>query len=468
MNYWSIFILIPLAILILLNIFTGDSEEKSAFWVVVVLTLLQAVYTAILPVEFWNQTLGGLGNFLPINFHPDNISRVLLVAIGITAFGAVVTGRYTLSENKRFNFFNLILVSLIGMNGVVLAGDIFTMYVFMEVISVSSFILIAIEKEKNAFEGAFKYVIMSAIATALMLASIGIIFLAVGNTSFAAISDYMKISGGQNHMVIIAVCLFVAGLFIKGGLVPFHGWLPDAYQSAPAAVSVLLAGIVTKTTGIYTLIRLVVTVFGFSSYLNGILLFVGVVSIVVGALGALGQKDFKRMLAYSSISQVGYIVAGLGCGTYLGIFGAVFHLFNHSVFKSILFMNSAAVEKQTGTREMDKLGGLASKMPVTGGTSATAFLSTAGIPPLAGFWSKLIIIMALWQSGNYTYAVISILAGVITLAYFLLMQKEVFFGKLKAGLEHIKEAEAGFLVPVVLLSVITIVIGLVFPFWWKW
>jgi multicomponent Na+:H+ antiporter subunit D len=206
-----------------------------------------------------------------------------------------------------------------------------------------------------------------------------------------------------------------------------------------------------------------VRVVGLNPHLTEVLLFIGAFSIVAGALAALGQKDLKRMLAYSSISQMGYIVASLATGTVLGVTAALFHFFNHAVFKSQLFVNAAAVEAQTGTRDMDKLGGLAEKMPVTGTTSVIAALSTAGVPPLAGFWSKLLIIIALWLTGHYVYAVIALLASVLTLAYFLSMQRRVFFGKLLIGLENVREGAFGLVAPAVILSGVTIGVGLVFP-----
>jgi multicomponent Na+:H+ antiporter subunit D len=196
---------------------------------------------------------------------------------------------------------------------------------------------------------------------------------------------------------------------------------------------------------------------------KNILMFVGALSIVVGALASLGQNDIKRMLAFSSVSQMGYIVLSIGIGTPLGLAAAVFHILNHAIFKSQLFANAAAVEKQTGTRDMDKLGGLASKMPVTGGTSIVAMLSISGIPPLSGFWSKLLIIIALWQSAHYTYAFIAVVASVITLAYFLSFQRRVFFGKLAQGLENVKEAKFGLILPALILALLTILIGIFFP-----
>jgi multicomponent Na+:H+ antiporter subunit D len=246
-------------------------------------------------------------------------------------------------------------------------------------------------------------------------------------------------------------------------LVPFHGWLPGAYSAAPPAVSILLAGIITKVSGIYALIRLATSVLGPSPSINALLLVVGTISIVVGALAALGQSDLKSMLAYSSISQVGYIVLGLGCGTSLGIAGAIFHLFNHSIFKSLLFVNSAAVEEQLGTTDMNEMSGLGARMRVTNITSLIAFLSTAGVPPLAGFWSKLMIVAALWQSAHYGYALIAVLASVLTLAYLLVIQRRVFFGILAEKWSGIREAGLGITVPAVALAAITVGVGLAFP-----
>ncbi|HNX90987.1 MAG TPA: proton-conducting transporter membrane subunit, partial [Candidatus Omnitrophota bacterium] len=222
-------------------------------------------------------------------------------------------------------------------------------------------------------------------------------------------------------------------------------------------------GIVTKTVGVYALIRLMYYVFGMSPAAQKILMFAGALSIVVGALAAITQKNFKKMLAYSSVSQMGYIILALGCGTTMAIIGAVFHLLNHAIFKSLLFVNSASVEKSLGTVDMEKMGGLGQKMPVTGFTSVIAFLSTAGIPPLSGFWSKLIIITALWTAGNTGYAALALVSSIITLGYFLSMQSMAFFGQVRNGLEDVKESGMGLAIPQAILAIVTIGIGLLFP-----
>lgn len=451
----------PLLAIVLLNLPMRGITQKLAFFFGVIMSLWQ-----IFVVTMMATGRGGtdtLAKYFSLGLTCDNLTLVLLLAIGIVTLTTVLVGMQTICDNKqRFGFVNLVLVAMIGMNGTVMLKDMFSLYIFIEVTAVASFILIAFQRDTNALEGAFKYIILSATATVMMLLSISIMLLVVGDTSFAAAGSAVRQSQG-NPLVIVAIGLFICGLLIKGGVVPFHGWLPGAYSAAPAAASVLLAGIATKTSGIYALIRLTTSVFANNESVNHILLLAGVISILVGAFAAMGQSDFKRMLAYSSISQVGYIILALGCGTNLAIVGAIFHLFNHSIFKSLLFVNSAAVEKQSGTTNMNKLGGLGTKMPITNATSLIAFLSTAGVPPLAGFWSKLIIIIALWQNGLHAYATIAVLASVLTLAYLLMMQRKVFFGKLAEGLTNVKEAGLGITTAASILAAITVGVGIAFP-----
>jgi multicomponent Na+:H+ antiporter subunit D len=455
-------LLLPLLAILILNLPFRNVMQKLAIWAGVLLSLWQVTAVFVLALGLGERT-EIWARFFKFGLSCDNLTLVLLLSIGIVVFTTILVGWQTISNpRQRFGFVNLVFVAMTGMNGTVMLTDLFSLYIFIEITAVSSFILIASQRDQNGLEGAFKYIVLSASATVMMLLSISILLLAAGDTSFAAIGNAVRQSS-DNPLVLFAVGVFICGLFIKGGLVPFHGWLPAAYSAAPAAVSVLLAGIATKASGIYALIRLVTSVFAGNDSIGHILLLVGVISILTGAFAAIGQNDFKRMLAYSSISQVGYIILGLGCGTNLGIIGAVFHLFNHSIFKSLLFVNSAAVEKQSGTTDMNKLGGLGARMPVTSVTSLIAFLSTAGVPPLAGFWSKLIIVIALWQNDLRVYAVIAVLASILTLAYLLLMQRKVFFGILAEGLQNVREAGWGIVLPASVLAAITVGVGVLFP-----
>ena len=467
MDVLTLFIVVPLLIVLILNLLPRRLADDLSLWCGMALTIISAIYVLIVPQSSWGHCCEGIVSRI-LNWYvvPSDLSAVMLISIALVVFSAFWVGSYLFTDkNRRFIFNNLLLLCMVGMNGIVLSRDIFTLYVFLEIVAASSFILIALEKTKAGIEGAFKYVLLSAIATVLILSSIALLFMVCGSLDYKAIHDCLisgQLDASASRFALFAVCLFVAGLFIKGGVVPFHGWLPDAYSSAPTAVSVLLGGIVTKAAGVFTLIQLMRNVFVLAAP-STVLLTIGLISIAVGAFAALGQKNFKRMLAYSSISQIGYIVIGLGAANAIGIAGAILHLFNHSVFKTLLFVNAAAVEKQSGTNDMDKLGGLSAKMPVTGFTSVLAFLSTAGVPPLSGFWSKLLIILGVWQAGAPTAAIIAILLSIVTLGYFLSMQRRVFFGKLAAGLEEIREADYRALIPAIVLAIITLGIGLVFP-----
>jgi len=457
-----LFLLVPFVSLLILNMLRGRAARRIAFTLVSVVALGQIVAVLWPPARDLPAT-EPLSAFLALGLHSDSLSQVLLLSIGIVVMAAVAVGRATLSYDKhRVNFVSVLLLSLAAMNGTVLLSDMFSLYVFVEVTSVCSFTLVAFDRTRDSLEGAFKYLIVSVVATVLMLVSVGLLLLVAGGTSFDAVANALR-NGGASPLARTAVAAFVCGLFVKGGVVPFHGWLPGAYSTAPPSASVLLAGIMTKVSGVYGLIRLTVSVFPPNAELNWVLLLAGAVSIAVGAFGALRQTDMKWLLSYSSISQVGYIVLGLGCGTPLGVAAAILHLFNHAIFKSLLFINAAAVEQRTGTTNMRLLGGLGSRMPTTSLTSTIAVLSTAGIPPFSGFWSKLVIVIALWQSQHYAYAAFAAMLSVVTLTYLLTMQRRVFFGKTAAHLLETREARLGLVLPEVALALVTTAVGVLFP-----
>jgi multicomponent Na+:H+ antiporter subunit D len=235
--------------------------------------------------------------------------------------------------------------------------------------------------------------------------------------------------------------LFLAGFGLKAAIMPFHAWLPDAHSSAPAPISAMLSGVLIKALGIYALIRIFFNVLGAPPIFMQSFLVLGVTSIIIGVFLAIAQWDMKRLLAYHSISQIGYILLGLGLATPLGIIGAVFHLFNHAVFKSLLFYNAGAVEMALGTRDLKRMGNLTKLLPVTSRTSMIASLSIAGIPPFNGFFSKLIIIIACVQSNQILFAFLAVIGSILTLASFMKVQRYGFRGehiieklKIKTGL----------------------------------
>ncbi len=458
----DILLLVPFAALIALNLLP-KSARGAAGSVCIALLFLQTATAAIHAFGLFDWSfLAPLERALGFNLQVDNLSVLLLISSGLAGMAALLVARPVLRQKSdTFTFANLLLVALIGMNGIAVVRDLFTLYVFIEVTAVSTFILIGLRHGADAFEGAWKYIILSAVASVFILCSIGLFLLTAGGVGFPAVAIALAAPG---PLTWAAVALLLCGLFVKGGLVPFHGWIADAYTAAPAPVSIFMAGVVTKASGIFALIRLSRFALSQAAPAREVFLVVGALTIVVGAFLALGQSDMKRMLAYSSVSQIGYIVLALGGAPALGIVAAALHFFNHAVSKAQLFTNAAAIETQLGTLDMDRMGGIASRMPVTGATSAVASLSIAGLPPLAGFWSKLLIVIALWQAGQYAFAVVAILASLVTLAYFLSLQRRVFFGKTLPEWTGVREAGFRYIFPAALLALITVAIGLAFPF----
>lgn len=396
----------------------------------------------------------------------DMFSLFMLVLIYLAALSvAVFSVFYKREDDRSALYYALLMASVAGMAGVVLSTDFFTLYVFVEVLAVCSFSLIAFQRKAESLEGAIKYLVVAAPATLFLISGVALLMLFTGTTSFAGVLT--AVGGADNPAMLIIMGIMLCGFLLKSGLVPFHTWTPDAYQSAPAPVSALLAGIITKVAGMYAIIRIMLLMRvahpQTAAALGSALMLFGAASILVGAFAALYQKDFKRMLAYSSVSQMGYIVLAAGAATPLALAAAVFHFFNHATFKLTLFFNSGAIERSAGTTNIEKLGGLENRMPWTSWTSVIAMMSTAGIPPLSGFWSKLLIIVALWQAGLHGYAALALLASILTLAYFLVLQRRVFFGNLPEGLSGVKEARAGMLVPAVLFAALMVLAGLYFP-----
>jgi len=406
------------------------------------LTLLILSILAVRAVNIYGVLVYTVGSWVPpvgISMVMDGLTTFMLVTVNLIA---CLVSIYSISYMKRFTskwkFYTLFLLMLAGMNGVIVSGDIFNLFVFLEIASVASYALVAFGTEKHELEAAFKYAVMGTVGSLFILLGIVFLYSYTSTLNMADMASVLAQQGMSNILIMVSV-LFIMGFGLKAALVPFHAWLPDAHPSAPAPISAMLSGVLIKSLGVYALFRLCYNVIGMNPKLSLILMFLGALSMVIGVFLAIGQWDFKRLLAYHSISQIGYVVLGIGLGTPLGILGGLFHLFNHSIFKSLLFLNSGAVEYSTGTRDLQKMGGLMTKMPATGATTLVASMSIAGIPPFNGFWSKLIIIIAAVQAGRYGYAFWAVLASILTLASFRKVMKYAFFGQLKTSLKQVKE-----------------------------
>jgi multicomponent Na+:H+ antiporter subunit D len=466
-----VFVALPLATAFVLPLF--GKKGKSAATLLANLVTIALVVMAIsaigqrrvYEVGKWSIPLG-------INLVLDGLSSLLLVTISVVSAAAMLfSTRYMERYTAKSKYLCLFMLMVTGMNGVVLSGDIFNLFVFLEIASISSYALVGFGCEHEELEASFKYMVLGSIASTFILFAVALVYGNTGNLNMAYISKAIQ-SAGMNTGLTFALALFVTGFGLKAALVPFHAWLPDAHPSAPAPISAMLSGVLIKSLGVYALARVLFNVFGISVTVAWVIVILAILSMVFGALSALGQWDFKRLLAYSSISQIGYVTLGLGLGgliiaekgntaaASMAILGGLLHLANHAVYKSLLFLTSGSIEMATGTRQLKEMGGLAEKMPYTRAACAIGSASIAGIPPFSGFWSKLIIVIAAVMAGYYWVAAAVVAVSVCTLIMYLKAHRYVFLGELPENLKDVKENKGSMILAMGLLAALCIVMGL--------
>ena len=466
-----VFVAIPLATAFLLPIFGKKGKA-----IATVLANLATISLLVLAVASVGQNrvyeIGKWSIPLGINLVLDGLSSLLLLAIGVVSAGAMLfSARYMEQYTAKSKYLSLFMLMVAGMNGVVLSGDIFNLFVFLEIASLASYALVAFGCEHEELEASFKYMVLGSIGSIFILFAVALVYGNTGSLNMAYISKAIQ-STGLNKGLTFALGLFIVGFGLKAALVPFHAWLPDAHPSAPAPISAMLSGVIIKSLGVYALARMIFNVFGVSVPIGWLLVALGLLSMVAGAFLAIGQWDLKRLMAYSSISQVGYIILGIGMGgliiakdgnlawASLAMLGGLFHLVNHAVYKSLLFLTSGSIQMSTGTRQLKEMGGLAGKLPFTRASCTVASAAIAGIPPFSGFWSKLILVIAAVQAHFYWIAAIIVFVSLCTLIMYLKVQRYVFLGELPENLQEIKENRGSMLIAMLLLTCLCVLMGL--------
>jgi multicomponent Na+:H+ antiporter subunit D len=424
------FIIIPLLTAFLIALIAGKRDNWAVIlsFISVSALLALAVFSF---VEMKNETvtysLSGWKLPYGIVLVQDALTSFMLIMVGIISFTSLIFSiQYIRAISEDWKYYALFMLLIAGMNGVLITGDLFNLFVFMEVGLFSAFALVAFGNKAEEFEAAFKYTIMGSLSSTIILIGIAVTYSATSTLTLAQVSVGLM---DKPELTVWIGALFITGFGLKTAAIPFHAWLPDAHSSAPAPISSMLSGILIKALGVYVLIRIFFNVLNAPEVFTQAFLILGSISILAGVLLAVGQWDMKRLLAYHSISQIGYILLGLGLATPLGILGAVFHLFNHAIFKSLLFYNAGAVELALGTRDLNKMGNLTRILPVTSQTSLIASLSISGIPPFNGFFSKLIIIIAAVEAGFPIYALVAVIGSLLTLASFMKVQRYGFRGE---------------------------------------
>jgi NADH-quinone oxidoreductase subunit N len=385
-------------------------------------------------------TLGGVGLSMAKGIPtPELILGVLSVdsfSIYFTGVFVLVTlliavaSAYYMRENKNFDtYFGLLLLATFGMILVSFSVDLVALFLAWELMNVPTYVLTGIQKnDPISNEAAMKFFILSALSSALIVYAISLVFGITGTTNMYAVAQELQVVLPKlNPLALLAMVLFIAGFGMKVAAVPFHMWIPDAYEGAPITIGAFLAA-GTKNGGFAALLRVfAIALIALRLDWSGTFAVIALLTMTLGNVAALTQKSFTRMLAYSSIAQAGYILIGLAAPNPLGIAGALFHILNHGVMKTAAFIAAAAVYSKLSTTSLESYSGLGGKMPVTAFTLTISLFALAGVPPLSGFMSKLVLFTAAVDGKLWWLALAGVLNSAFSMAYYGWVVKRMYF-----------------------------------------
>lgn len=402
------------------------------FWV----SLAPAVLSGQTFVNNMNEWPAPFGITLAV----DSLSLVFLIIVtGLSFIISPLIEKFI--TERRSEFYSLFLLMVVGMTGILITGDLFNLFVFTEIMVISAYSLSIFRRDEKSLEAGMKYLVVGAFATSLILLGVSLVYGITGTLNMADLVAKIPL-----RHAMIPLGLLLAGYLTETGSVPFHFWKPDVAQVVPLPLAAMVVSVSTFT-GVYALLR-VLFVFGLLQ-LNYLLMGLGLLSMVIGALMALMQDDLRRLLAYSSVSQMGYILFAFSLGP-AGFAPGLFHAINNALLKILLFLIIGSILWRCGREKQVN-------MPVTGACFLIASLGIAGIPPLNGFVSKLLIYEAAFRTGFALPAVVAIMISVVTLAYYLKA-----FGKLFSGSAKRERESIAFLLPILLLTALCVFMGL-FP-----
>ncbi|MCC9167115.1 proton-conducting transporter transmembrane domain-containing protein [Pontibacter harenae] len=377
--------------------------------------------------EIVNIQMGGWPAPYGITLVADMLSCLLLVAGSLAGLAVIIYSFYDLDKPRiRYGYYPVVMVMQMGIGGTLLTGDLFNLYVWFEILLICAFVLITIGGTKEQLEGALKYVTINLIASGLLLVGIGTIYGMTGSLNLAQIAVQAQTMPQLQGLFVVASMFFIVSVGIKAAAFPLFFWLPASYHTPPIAVSAIIAGLLTKV-GLYVLVRLFTLVFkvepGFTMY---VLLIMAGLTMVVGVLGAATQNDYRKVLSFSIVSQIGYMLMGLVIFTPLALAGTIYFIMHNMLVKTNLFMVGGAVAQAQGSFKFRHLGGVYKKHPLLAIIFFVSALSLAGIPPFSGFWGKFMLAKAGFESGFYTLAGVSLAAGVVTIIYLTKIWNQVF------------------------------------------
>ncbi len=457
----SLLIAIPLAFAFSIPLF-GLISKKIEKYIPVLALLINVVISFILiPQVLKKPIVVSIGGWSPpfcINLVVGPLG-IFFTAL-ISSIGLLVS-IYAVSYIKKEptqKYHILFLLLIIGAIGIVLTGDIFNLFVFFEILCISSYALVAYNKDKDGTEAAIKYLIQGSIGSSFVLIGIALLYGLFGTLNMADIAS--KITSAEPTYLFVSLAFLITGFGIEAAIFPLNAWLPDAHSSAPSSISAVLSGIAIKT-GVYGLARMIFTIFN----AQGILVFIaflGLLTLLIGEMSAFRQDDIKRLLAYSSIGQIGLIIFALGIATSLGVFASLFQIVSHALAKTLLFLTVGYMIYKVGSKSITSLNGIGKKMPLISFAFTIGSFSLIGLPPFAGFISKFSIVYAAIKVGKPIFLIfiaVALIATVIEAGYFFKIVQNLYFKEGK-GMEKITERSGYIIIPIIILTISIIVIGI--------
>lgn len=372
----------------------------------------------------------------------DLFSAVMVCVTGVMGLAVAIYGLAdTDPEHEQLGYHPLMQVLLLGVCGSFLTGDIFNLYVWFEVMLIASFVLLALGGKRANLEGAIKYVVLNLIASSLFLAAVGILYGVAGTLNMADLARLIRDAEVSGPLPVIAI-LFMVAFGIKAAVFPLFFWLPASYHTAPIAVTTIFSALLTKV-GVYALIRIFTLIFiNETMAWQPYILAVAGLTMVVGVLGAVAQDEMRRLLSFHIVSQIGYLIMGLGLLTVLSLAGTIYFMIHVIAAKSALFLATGMVRQIAGSTELKKLGGLYRMQPLLAALFFLPALALAGIPPLSGFWAKLALVWAGLETGHYIVVAAALLVSIFTLFSMTKIWSEAFWKARPADAEPVPQSAA--------------------------
>ncbi|HRD96074.1 MAG TPA: monovalent cation/H+ antiporter subunit D family protein [Rubrivivax sp.] len=439
-------------------------------------SLAASLFALQAAVQLWMRARGGpavsyaIGNWQPpwgIEYRVDALSAFVLVLISGMAFVLLPFARRSIgaeiAERQHYLFYTMFLLCLSGLLGMTITGDVFNVFVFLEISSLSTYVLIALGRDRRALLAAYQYLIMGTIGATFIVIGIGLLYLMTGTLNMVDLAQRLPALQGSRP-VLAALAFITVGLALKLALFPLHQWLPNAYTFAPSAITAFLAATATKVA-IYVLLRFHYSVFGQPLSLGPLptaqlLMLLALAGMFAASTMAIFQTDLKRLFAYSSVGQIGYIVLGMSQDSASGLTGAIVHLFNHGITKGAIFLLLGGVALRMGGCSLVRVQGLARVMPLTSFSIVLCGLSLIGVPGTAGFVSKWYLLLAALEKGQWWLVFLILGSSLLAVAYVWRFVENAYFKPLRADCTDRTEAPLSMLLPAGLLVAGVIYFGL--------